>query len=57
MFDEEPDGDPHGECVAEILRLQSLLGWAYKKLRHTQFSNIDDAVKLDEMKLFLEHGK
>lgn len=21
MFDEEPDGDPHGECAAEIQRL------------------------------------
>lgn len=24
MFDEQPDGDPHGECAAEINRLQSL---------------------------------
>lgn len=24
MFDEEPDGDPHGECAAEIHRLQAL---------------------------------
>lgn len=23
MFDEEPDGDPHGECAAEIRRLQA----------------------------------
>ena len=22
MFDEEPEGDPHGECAAEIHRLQ-----------------------------------
>ena len=22
MFDEEPDGDPHGECAAEIHRLK-----------------------------------
>ena len=22
MFDEQPDGDPHGECAAEIRRLQ-----------------------------------
>lgn len=28
MFDEEPDGDPHGECAAEIKRLQRLLGEA-----------------------------
>jgi hypothetical protein len=25
MFDEEPDGDPHGECAAEIRRLQAAL--------------------------------
>lgn len=23
MFDEQPDGDPHGECAAEIQRLQA----------------------------------
>lgn len=25
MFDEEPDGDPHGECAAEIHRLNAEL--------------------------------
>lgn len=25
MFDEQPDGDPHGECAAEIHRLTKLL--------------------------------
>lgn len=23
MFDEQPDGDPHGECAAEIHRLEA----------------------------------
>jgi len=23
LFDEEPDGDPHGECAAEIHRLEA----------------------------------
>ena len=23
MFDEQPDGDPHGECAAEIHQLES----------------------------------
>lgn len=23
-FDEHPDGDPHGECAAEIARLESI---------------------------------
>ena len=25
MFDEEPDGDPHGECAAEITMLRTAL--------------------------------
>jgi hypothetical protein len=25
MFDEEPDGDPHGECALEITRLKGAL--------------------------------
>lgn len=25
MFDEQPDGDPHGECAQEIHRLQALI--------------------------------
>ena len=25
MFDEEPDGDPHGECAAEIHKLRAAL--------------------------------
>ena len=25
MFDEQPDGDPHGECAAEIHRLKDAL--------------------------------
>jgi hypothetical protein len=27
MFDEQPDGDPHGECAAEIHRLEGALLW------------------------------
>ena len=57
MFDEQPDGDQHGECAAEIHRLHDLVRWAYSKLHMREFSNIDDALKLDEMKLLLEHGK
>ena len=56
MFDEQPDGDIHGECAAEIARLQELVRWAYSKLHSHEFSDIDDALKLDEMKLLLEHG-
>lgn len=45
MFDEQPDGDPHGECAAEIHRLTALLAAkqeeldkmreALKRARHT----------------------
>lgn len=28
MFDEQPDGDPHGECAAEIHRLSEQLNRA-----------------------------
>ncbi|MFA6125479.1 hypothetical protein [Sphingomonas sp.] len=55
-FDEEPDGDLHGECAAEIARLTELVRWAYTKLHRTNFTSMDDALKLDEMKLLLEHG-
>ena len=33
MFDEQPDGDPHGECAAEIHRLQAERDAAYLELR------------------------
>ena len=56
MFDEQPDGDPHGECQIEIARLTELVRWAYSKLHHANYSKMEDALKLDEMKLFLEHA-
>ena len=55
MFDEEPDGDVHGECAVEIARLHELVRWAYTKLHGRTFSSMEDALKLDEMKLLLEH--
>lgn len=55
-FDEEPDGDPHGECAAEIAHLTELVRWAYSKLHDRNFSRQEDALKLDEMKLLLEFG-
>ena len=56
-FDEEPDGDIHGECAEEIHVLQTMLAWAYSKLHNREFSKIEDALKLDEIKLYLEHGQ
>ena len=46
MFD-----DPHGQYAAEIERLTSLVRWAYSKLHMRSFTDLDDALKLDEMKL------
>ena len=34
MFDEEPDGDPHGECAAEIERLSMALRKANDQAEH-----------------------
>lgn len=53
MFDEQPDGDIDGECANEIRHLRDLLGWAYGKLHERNFSKMDDALKLDEIKLLL----
>ena len=41
---------------AELERLRELVRWAYTKLHSRTFSSMDDALKLDEMKLLLEHG-
>lgn len=56
MFDEQLDDDPHGQCRYEIERLVELVRWAYTKLHHQNYSEQGDALKLDEMKLLLEHG-
>ena len=34
MFDEQPDGDIHGECAAEIKRLMDAIALAYGHLWH-----------------------
>jgi hypothetical protein len=51
-FDEQPDGDPHGECAAEIANLQSLLGRCYAKLMKFGVEN-SDPLLMDELKLEL----
>lgn len=57
VFDEQPDGDPHGECALEINRLEEMVRWAYSKLHTRTFADMNDALMLDEMKLILEHGQ
>ena len=52
MFDEQPDGDPHGECAAEIHNLRHLLGQCYAKLMKFGVENSDPFL-MDELKLTL----
>lgn len=40
----------------DISYRDELLSWAYSKLSNFSFSNIDDALKMDEIKFLLEHG-
>lgn len=49
----EPDGDPHSDSAATIEQLRTCLAWAYDKLHSHEFSNLDDALKLDEINLLL----
>ena len=46
----EPDENAIPEPVVE------LLNWAYSKLHHYQFLKLNDALMLDRLKNFNEHG-
>ena len=60
IFDEQPDGDPHGECAAEIHDLRRLLGQCYGKLLKFGVENSDpllmDELKLTMMQVYDDHG-
>ena len=50
MFDEQPDGNPHGECVAEIHRLEAEITRLRTALNEVVFScrtklNMKDAAR------------
>ena len=51
-FDEQPDGDPHGECAEEIANLRHLLGLCYAKMLKFGVEN-SDPLLMDELKLEL----
>ena len=38
----------------DVLRL--MVTWAYGKLHSRQFAGLDDAIELDRLKLYVEHG-
>ena len=53
MFDEQPDGDPHGECAAEIERLRDEVAyhkedakkWALQAMKFDKWQSIETAPK------------
>ena len=44
------------ETCHEATYLRELLAWSYAKLHYRPFGHPDDALMLDRVKLFLEHG-
>ena len=58
MFDEQPDGDPHGECIEEIHRLQKRVKELEEKLTQSSckiLSQNDLSKKHDLIRSILAH--
>lgn len=61
-FDQDPNeqanisGADLAILVDERAFLKDMLAWAYGKIQHNTFSNMDDALMADAIKLYLEHG-
>lgn len=54
---EEPqDTAARLELVAERDALRHMVTWAYSKLHSRTFNSMDDALELDRLKLYTEHG-
>ena len=51
-FDEQPDGDPHGQCAAEIHRLQAIVDGCLCELRRLRVIVAD--VDVDSIDRVLE---
>ena len=43
-------------ALAELERVRAMLVWANAKLQPFSFARQEDALKMDEIKLYLEHG-
>ena len=58
QMDQQIEGAQHTyeSMRDELERRKDLLAWAYSKLHSRTFSNMDDSLKLDEIKILLEHG-
>ena len=54
MFDEQPDGDPHGECAAEIHNLRHLLGQCYDEPAVSPAPTFADGMTAEDDRRFLE---
>lgn len=48
--------DQAEELCNEAAYLREMVAWSYGKLHGRTFSNIDDAMMLDRMNLYLQHG-
>lgn len=57
MFDEEPDGDPHGECAAEIYRLASEHGYCVEVLRELLIRAPAPRLMLDDYGIALDKAR
>lgn len=44
------------DALASKNILGEMLTWAYSKLHSREFSKLDDALELDRLKLYVEHG-
>jgi hypothetical protein len=44
------------ELVQERDALRLMVTWAYGKLHSRTFNSMDDALELDRLKLYVEHG-
>ena len=52
----ETDQQRIDDLYHEAQYLSDLVRWAYGKLHRHTFADLDDALMLDRMKLYLEHG-
>ena len=56
----EPPFDTGQQAMEDLYHeaqyLSELVKWAYGKLHSRTFNDLDDALMLDRMKMYLEHG-
>lgn len=60
MVPGEPPFDTGDQDIEDLYHeaqyLSELVRWAYGKLHTRTFNDMDDALMLDKMKMYLEHG-